>query len=745
MATSSVAAMPHDSTPWRDPSRASSRQPARGFFNILVPPPQSPRPRCPDHHHHHHHHDAAGGAATAAAAEPTPRRRRQILDRWAAAAAAASATASAEAPAPQEQRRRARDAELSALASATRPVTARAAVFREPSPAPSDASSGAGAGCGSGAGCGAELPPAAPRASSLIQRWREIEAVGPATPRPCDLASDSDGGSPRGRVGCIVKKLSGTSSIPDDELDAANKEVAMSQSAPPSPAPMRAGVEPPTTIAGINGSRPTQLVVRTVRGRRAMEELVAMMAHCRRCELAAIADRHVVSRFSHKGRIQSMLRLRLLRQGFKVKDEVWTLPKPVRPRLPKHEHEVYTTSKCIAGNQHKGGQVLAEKSTGSVERLVSLDGLGNEQYDGQNSTSENQCQEGCKNMVKLCTQNQEYSEPSSLVRYDEHSTVDDVSPSTISTLHELCTPSSRGDNLREDNQSLNGSWEERALWISSLGWSAPVEAMSPDSWNQDEIGDIENHTQIEFNDRPWIDSPNSWRSLCVATQADSGALSGNADICNLLESKKVSKSLESDFSNKMNNMLLTILRKQRQQHMIDDFEGYYDERLYWRQNDEPQNADQRVSAQCSLAPVSHLHQQEGWQHSSFEHQHHENQNFLEMEVRVRSEMAQVHHEIYELRKLVESCIASQVKIQHSIKEEMCTALREAGLMPSQPDTPAKRGSCCICHQTQVDSLLYRCGHMCTCFNCADQLKSSNRSCPICQSPIEDVVRAHMNF
>jgi protein neuralized len=234
--------------------------------------------------------------------------------------------------------------------------------------------------------------------------------------------------------------------------------------------------------------------------------------------------------------LQSMLRLRLLRQGFKVKDEVWTLPKPVRPRLPKHEHEAYTTSKCIAGNQHKGGQVLAEKSTGSVERLVSSDGLGNEQNDGQNSNSENQCQEGCKNMVKLCTQNQEYSEPSSFVRYDEHSTVDDVSPSTISTLHELCTPSSRGDNLREeDNQSLNGSWEERALWISSLGWPAPVEAMSPDSWNQDEIGDIENHTQNEFNDRPWIDSPNSWRSLCVATQADSGALSGNADICNLLE------------------------------------------------------------------------------------------------------------------------------------------------------------------------------------------------------------------
>ena len=49
-----------------------------------------------------------------------------------------------------------------------------------------------------------------------------------------------------------------------------------------------------------------------------------------------------------------------------------------------------------------------------------------------------------------------------------------------------------------------------------------------------------------------------------------------------------------------------------------------------------------------------------------------------MEVRVRGEMSQIHHEIYELRKFVESCIASQVKMQHSIKEEVCSALREAG-------------------------------------------------------------------
>jgi len=251
-----------------------------------------------------------------ASSEPTPRRRRQILERWAAAAAAVTASA---APAPADQRRRAREAELSELASATRPVAARAAVFREPSPAPSDTSSSA-------AGAPTELPPSGPRASSLIQRWREIEAVGPVTPRPgCagdPAASDSDTGSPRGRVGCIVKKLSGASSLPEEELDdVAKSELSLSQSAPPSPARMRSGASqyPSAAINVPCVPRQPQLVVRTVRGRRAMEELVAAMAHRRRREVAALGERHAVSRFAHKGRIQVNVSCRILRFGSNYK------------------------------------------------------------------------------------------------------------------------------------------------------------------------------------------------------------------------------------------------------------------------------------------------------------------------------------------------------------------------------------------------------------------------------------------
>ncbi|PWZ40614.1 hypothetical protein Zm00014a_042378 [Zea mays] len=502
---SSVAAMPHESaSSWRDPSRLT---PPRGFVTILISSPDAA---------------GAGGSASspATASEPTPSTRRQILDRWTAAAAATTVTDSA-APAPADQRRVARDAELSELASAARPVAARAAVFREPSPAPSDASSTAAA---AAATAPAELPPAGPRASSLIQRWREIEAVGPATPRPADpgvsaaasaSASDSDTGSPRGRVGCIVKKLSGASSLPEDELDdVARSELSLSQSAPPSPAPMRDAshypYQCPSVASAINGPRPPHLVFRTVRGRRAMEELVAAMAHRRRREVAALAESHAVSRFPHKGRIQSMLRLRLLRQRA---DFIY----PINGR--RYYSRDTDLRKANSYSQQNNGpdeqfcidKVPAEEKSIYVSAEVLVDGSGNLWCDEQMKTKGDTCQKDCQ-------------------------------------------------------------------------------------------------------------------SFCVHSQNNCEALS--------FASKKVSKSLESDFSNKMNQLLLIVLQKQRQQQMMDGFGGYYDECMYWRQNDEIHDAHKEASAPCSSAPVSHLgaHQQECWQHSSYGSQHHDNQNLLVSEL-----------------------------------------------------------------------------------------------------------------
>ncbi|KAM0000537.1 putative Zinc finger, RING/FYVE/PHD-type [Helianthus debilis subsp. tardiflorus] len=41
----------------------------------------------------------------------------------------------------------------------------------------------------------------------------------------------------------------------------------------------------------------------------------------------------------------------------------------------------------------------------------------------------------------------------------------------------------------------------------------------------------------------------------------------------------------------------------------------------------------------------------------------------------------------------------------------------------------------------ADSFLYRCGHMCACYDCGLELQCTSGKCPICEDPILDVVRA----
>nr|CAG4644663.1 EOG090X03H5 [Leptodora kindtii] len=58
------------------------------------------------------------------------------------------------------------------------------------------------------------------------------------------------------------------------------------------------------------------------------------------------------------------------------------------------------------------------------------------------------------------------------------------------------------------------------------------------------------------------------------------------------------------------------------------------------------------------------------------------------------------------------------------------------------------GECTVCYERAVDCVLYSCGHMCLCYDCALQLYRGQRSaggqglCPICRAPIRDVIRAY---
>ncbi|XP_076913177.1 uncharacterized protein LOC143571704 [Bidens hawaiensis] len=118
---------------------------------------------------------------------------------------------------------------------------------------------------------------------------------------------------------------------------------------------------------------------------------------------------------------------------------------------------------------------------------------------------------------------------------------------------------------------------------------------------------------------------------------------------------------------------------------------------------------------------------------------------IEMELiyEMRGHMEQLHHEIMDLRKSIKSCVNMQVKLQHSFKQNVGAAATHSAADQRIDRKPSGivQHNCSICYDAQVDSLLYRCGHMCTCFDCAMELKRTGEECPVCESPILDVVKA----
>lgn len=98
-----------------------------------------------------------------------------------------------------------------------------------------------------------------------------------------------------------------------------------------------------------------------------------------------------------------------------------------------------------------------------------------------------------------------------------------------------------------------------------------------------------------------------------------------------------------------------------------------------------------------------------------------------------------------------SSLATSVSNNHSRSDSTLSTQRpsdegraeqEKDSAEAQNEQNQSYSECSICMNSRVNAVIYRCGHMCMCFGCAKETHRRSGDCPICRTPIIDVIRCY---
>ncbi|XP_042028445.1 uncharacterized protein LOC121775429 [Salvia splendens] len=539
---------------------------------------------------------------------------------------------------------------------------------------------------------------------------------------------------------------------------------------------------PPRTRTSLDHAdpRPKTSPALRIRGRQVYLDLLTRRERDQRREIHAVKARKSVSKFPHCGRIQAVLKLRLLRRGMEGI--------PIEPQIPKPR-------------VNQKGQ-----STTTVH-------FEKEAKDKTTNDEARKQDKRCNNNGKSCLRAQQ-----DIIHYEETTHI--KQETRVNTGEE--TSKSKEVNKQDYDNDNNGDGdggdqsgsttcsnhlqmvETEAYWLADF-------AHPEGGWEESQMGEEINTDWIEQVSRPRSD----WECLRLERYQEMlDPFAENEEIRSLLCRKSVSNFLTSELKDKIDQLM--ICRSQgdpRQNNKVfkegggvhqaaKDFDEYdkegerqqfgeckeyvdasaatphadhneMDESEKHKCEEPSEGSYQAASRSTPYAEnESEKHKCEEPSECSFQAASpstpHSSTNYctldltgrtstftahptFEMEIiyDLRRHMEQLHQEISELRKSMRCCTDMQIKMHRSIKKDVAAAITHPDAKNGRRH-PVKRGAsngrrCCLCGKVQVDCLLYRCGHMCTCFDCANQLHWSGRGCPVCSAQILDVVRTQSNF
>ncbi|KAF7062527.1 hypothetical protein CFC21_069116 [Triticum aestivum] len=472
---------------------------------------------------------------------------------------------------------------------------------------------------------------------------------------------------------------------------------------------------------GVDGRAPG------LRGRQARAPSAARRMSMERLrELQGLSEHRAVSSFAHRGRIQSILRGRISRGG-----------RPAQDGGP--------ISTAAAG---EAGQVTQSHPASGAENIASDQVVRDHVHDMENASASHEIQ-----TLQSSTQDQSANVPNTrdalengqldqeqgMHGYQEYSS-------------DSGTSEQSGEQSGSSSSDGNGSARQEAIAYvqppPSVQWPGETSGSGASGQEAEEEEEEEEEEEWHVIDNPEAAEAQQWRPEDIGgfarhNRLQEDALYGmyRAELRELLSRRSVSNLLSSGFRESLDQLVHSYA--QRQEH------------------DPPaplnNGPDRAGDAAAAAQPPAGQRQQRRWRmvppRRDWSRQPVHRPDELEVDEAIhdlRDDMAVLQRGMASTQQMLQACMEMQVELQRSIRQEVASAMHRSlsvhGTVRWYDDGSqwelVRKGTCCICCDSQIDSLLYRCGHMCTCSKCARELLRGAGKCPLCRAPIVEVVRAY---
>ncbi|KAM0870555.1 hypothetical protein ACQ4PT_039931 [Festuca glaucescens] len=320
-------------------------------------------------------------------------------------------------------------------------------------------------------------------------------------------------------------------------------------------------------------------------------------------------------------------------------------------------------------------------------------------------------------------------------------------------------------------QETHGEWNEdndpaeaRDEWQSDGHFPEVNEVWHED----DESNDTAHNWHDDNSDQPADPESSLIRRANTFTPGDDDNVY-STELRELHSRRSVSTLLDSAFRENLDRLIRSYVERQGRGPLSLSLEGTAaaeaapdlppvqgQEQQHRDDEDEQELGDANVRPRLVIPPPPMPPRQPLW-HSELHHNNWIRQNIHRSDIEweaitdLRADMARLQQGMGHMQRMLEACMDMQLELQRSVRQEVSAALnRFIGERAESRETiddgskwiNVRKGTCCVCCDTPIDSLLYRCGHMCTCSKCANELVRSGGKCPLCRAPIIEVIRAY---